>query len=509
MKKAKKKERALVRQAARDLGVEYHKGMGVRDLIRAESERIVRQAAASSGVDPDESKWRGLTTSRRDLSPIDQDKLIDIANYLAFQNPLGSRIHQVTRDFVIGEGVTIEAEEKNVIQPRLDEFWNDPVNNLDEFQFDLVDFLGINGELFLPSFVTPTTGQVQLGWLDPVEVQSVVPDRLNRRVMRTVVMKPGASAGYSAYYDLSVRNTYSIANVDVDPRSRTFGLRVGEAQVYRLNCAPDATRGRSDYEPIADMLDAHDQASFNALERAGLLLSFIWDVKLTGKSEPEIEKWLADQSAPKPGSLRAHNENVEWKEVSPKLEAADMADLTKLFRQIVLGSKGLSDIFFGISDQTNRAGSEGVELPIVKALTSRQRKIKAIFREICNYVIDQLLLTKPALRREVQAGRVSRAFEVSMPEISVKDLSKIGALLPQMTAALELAVARRWIKEGTAARAFATLIAQIGVEYDPSKEMEEAKEEATEAIDIGADDYGTGAGKKLTEGMATKLEAVA
>src|SRR5256885_441668 len=80
-----------------------------------------RQSAASTGRDADEFATAGRLSlySRRDLSPVDQDKLIQMANYVTSGNLLGSRIKKIYRDFVIGDGVKFDAEDKTVIQPLL------------------------------------------------------------------------------------------------------------------------------------------------------------------------------------------------------------------------------------------------------------------------------------------------------------------------------------------------------------------------------------------------------
>src|SRR6185369_3726478 len=105
--------------------------------------------------------------------------------------------------------------------------------------------------------------------------------------------------------------------------------------------------GRSDFEPLADYIDGYDQAVFNDLERVQLMLNFIWDVKLTGKSEPEIETWLDKQSAPGPGSIRAHNENAEWDAVAPDLKLTETGKFSKAIRNDALGGAGLGPFFLG------------------------------------------------------------------------------------------------------------------------------------------------------------------
>jgi hypothetical protein len=478
-KKKNKKDgvKSLVKQAARDLGVDYQKGMRLGDLIQGEASRLVKQSAASVGIDRDENQWRGITQSRRDLQPVEQDRMLEIVNYLAAQNLLGNKISKTRRDFVIGDGVTFEAEDKAEIQPLIDEFWCDPVNNMDEFQVQIVDRLGIQGELYIPTFTNYFNGKVQLGWIDAYEVEKVIPDAQNRRVMREVKLKPISHASLSAMESVNHKRSYSVINTDLVPGSKSFNYRIGDMFRYAINCAPDATRGRSDFEPLADYIDAWDQANFNDLERVALLLNFIWDVKLTGKGEPEIQKWLEGQTAPAPGSVRAHNENVEWKAVAPDLKFTETRMLANGIRKDVLGGADLSEFFFGITEGSNRASSENLELPILRALQSRQKIVKAIFRDFINFAIDQKAIRNRKFKAGLETGRINRAFKVQMPPLSTKDISRVGSIFAQMTGALDLAVERGWLRKETAARVFASFAAEMGIEYNVDEEMAGVKKE--------------------------------
>lgn len=501
-KKAKKSEvKKLVKQAARDLGVEYQKGMTLGSLISGEADRITRQAAASVGVDRDDHQWTGLTQSRRDLQPIEQDRLIEIANYLASQNPLGNKIRKTRRDFVIGDGVTFDAEDKEEIQPLIDDFWADPINNMDEFQVQIVDWLGIQGELFIPGFVNFFNGKTQLGWIDAYEVERVIPDTQNRRVMREVRLKALSHTSQTRIENPSHKRTYQVINIDMAPGSKSFNYRVGEMFHFRINCAPDATRGRSDFEPLADYIDAWDQANFNDLERVALLLNFIWDVKLTGKSETQIEDWLKNQSAPNPGSIRAHNENVEWQAVAPDLKFTETQMLSNGIRDNVLGAADLSKFFMGFTEGANRASSENLELPILKALAARQKIVKAVFREFVDFVIDQRALKIRKFKAGLESGRINRSFKIQMPELSTKDTSRLGSVFSQMTGALDMAVERGWITKETAARIFAGFAAQMGIEYNVDEELKATEKEREKDANS---DY---TAEKLEE--AKKLKVVA
>ena len=456
----------------------------VREQVKSEIEAEYQKQAFMSGIDPDDGAWRGVQVSRRDMFPIDQDRMIEMAFRLTTQNPLGKRIRELKRDFLIGEGCTITAEEEEV-QEMIDEFLNDPINNWDELQIDLVDFLGVYGELWIPTFVSQFTGLVRLGWIDPIEVFKVVPDRLNRRILRQVRMKyaPNSFDDLSAYLYDATQYVYDIINVDTNTGSKTYNYRTGNILFFKVNGAPDARRGRSDFEPLIDYIDAWDQAVFNDLERSGLLLNFIWDVTLTGFTEEKIKalKKDPDYQAPKPGSVRFHNENVKWEAVAPKLNIAESRQLSEGVRSDTLGGAGFSDFFYGVTDKTNRAGSDNLEVPILKSLTSRQRKVKAIFREIIDYQLDRKALADKGLKYRFESGKLSRKFDIKMPELSIKDLSKIGAVLNAVAAGLVVAVQQEWISNKTASTLYAAFMANFDFNFDPTQEQEQIEEEKEKA----------------------------
>src|SRR5450759_4015071 len=64
----------------------------------------------------------------RDLLPPMQWNMQRVAYYLYVTNPLARRIVELTKDFVVGEGIHIRATHP-AVQKILSDFWNDPANN--------------------------------------------------------------------------------------------------------------------------------------------------------------------------------------------------------------------------------------------------------------------------------------------------------------------------------------------------------------------------------------------
>src|SRR5258706_9141916 len=58
--------------------------------------------------------WRRLTQSKADLNPITHQRMLDIALHLFDRNPLGRRILEVVKDFVIGDGIDIDTPDETV-----------------------------------------------------------------------------------------------------------------------------------------------------------------------------------------------------------------------------------------------------------------------------------------------------------------------------------------------------------------------------------------------------------
>ena len=68
-----------------------------------------------TGVDSDEALFRKLSqTSAKDLPEYKHERIQQIAFYLYTSNPLAKRLTDLTKDFVIGKGITFEADDERV-----------------------------------------------------------------------------------------------------------------------------------------------------------------------------------------------------------------------------------------------------------------------------------------------------------------------------------------------------------------------------------------------------------
>lgn len=395
-------------------------------------------------IDADDHQYRRLSAHYgRDLSSFTHERMLEIAYYLYDRNPLAHRIVELTKDFVVGGGVNYRTESPEV-QEILDDFWNDPINNWDLKQHERVLELGLFGEQCYPVFVNPYNGRVRLGSLDPVKICDVQTNSENAEEVRNIIPK-GTDT-----------QPLRVIHLDEQPNSPTFNRLVGDCFFFAINKVSNAARGRSDLLCLVDWIDGYEQFLFNRIDRSALISAFVWDVTLEGMNAEEIAAWLKNNPSPKPGSVRAHNEKVQWKAVSPDLGAHDAIEEARLLRNFILSGAGFPEHWFAEGGQINRATAAEMGVPTLKRLSARQRYFRYMLEYIFRFVIDQAVIH----------GRIPQQtdtrFQVILPELSQRDTEKTAVSLERLCKALAVAEERGWLSKEMAGKMFVDFSAQLG-----------------------------------------------
>ena len=424
----------------------------------------IREAASPAllfGQDPNgyrpigPLRGSGGTLSPRDLLPPMHARMQQVAYYLYLVNPLAHRIVEYTKNYVVGDGVTFAADDPGV-QRVLDSFWQDPINRMDLTLPELVKELSIFGEQCWLAAVNPVSGRVRLGYLDPAEIEGIEWGEIALAV-GTVTSVPVAVWRRPSSGETQPRR-FRIVRIDEDPESATFGRLTGECFYFAINKARSASRGVSDLFAIGDYLDGYDKMLFGLIDRVGFSNAFIWDVLLKGATEEQIQEWLKDQRPPRPGSVRAHNEQVEWKSVAPDLKAQDFNEAARTIKNMNLAGAGFPEHWFSEGGNVNRASALEMGEPTLKTLLERQGYIAFMLRQVLEFVLDQAIVAGTL------AETASRRFQVQMPEMSVRDLAKAAQALAQVGATVVELRRAELIDAETAQKLIASTALQLGVE---------------------------------------------
>ena len=427
--------------------------------------------------------FRRLSTTNRDLKPMQHERMLEIAYYLADFNPLARRVLELTRDFVVGEGVTVVSQAKDEAEKRaqqdvIDRFWTDPVNRWDLKLPDKVFELALAGNQCWPVVPNPISGHVRLGYIDPAEITAVITAPNDATQAAAVeCRKPGAT---------TEKRYFRVVHVDEDPQSPTFGrligpregetLRKGDEQVpyegscffFAINKVSNATLGRSDLLPLADWIDAHDQVLFGEVDRLILMKSFIWDITFDGMSEEAIEERLKKMGAPKPGTVRGHNDKVHWEAVTPDLKQADAkigADM--LLSEVAMGA-GVPKTWIAGTMDVNRATAAELGEPAFKRLTARQKYIRYMIELIVTYVLDQAEAAAIPNVARTMNGVYPEPWPIAVqaPEMRSKDLKTSADTLMAAATALQGLIAGNLLDEETGQELVATLVEQFGIDIN-------------------------------------------
>ena len=405
----------------------------------------------------------------RDLLPPMQWNMQRVAYYLYVTNPLARRIVELIKDFVVGEGVSIHANDRRV-QAVLDDFWNDPVNRMDVNLEAFVRECSIFGEQLWYTAANPISGKVRLGYIDPYWIDGVEFSTLAGLPGKAIAM-PSAVVLKTGPAETE-QTRLEVIHPDEDPGSPTSGQLVGNCFYWAINKARSGHRGLSDLFALADWLDGYDQMLYSLMNQMDSLSRFIWDVTLQGMTGEQIKEWLKDNGTPpRPNSIRAHNEKVNWAAVAPPVQAADRSAGARLVKNQALAGAGFPEHWFATGENANRATALVQGEPTMKMLTSRQKQLKYMVEEVLNFVVDRQIAVG------VLPETIDRRFQTTFPELSVGDQEKSGAALKSAADALVEFQAAGAVDKRTMALVLVQMLSQLGIEIDPDEMLASAAAE--------------------------------
>lgn len=438
------------------------------DLIMADApqpERFIEAVGAT--IDDDDADWRPLSgDGKRDLSPMTQRRMQDLAVYLWESNLLANRLIELPVAYILAEGVRLKAEDE-IIQEVLDNFWDHPINCMNIKLVKKVRELALYGEQCWPAFVNEFDGSVRLGYLDPSLIETVVVDPDNGEQPIGVVTcknKKGESRRYRVIVNGSESDLFT---------KRTIAIREtfsdGDCFYFCINDLSNGRRGRSDLLPQTDWLDSYDQFMFGELDRVQFMRAFMWDVTLAGANEDDVKQKAASIRSPKPGSVRVHNDAESWKAESPNINAGDTDTTAKLVRNHILGGATIPEHWFGGAGDVNRATGEDMSGPTFKVMSMRQAFIGYMLIEVGKFVIRNWELAHT--RKEPDMSDPIYALEVSWPEMVAKDTTKYANALQQVTQACGQAIASKLLSRKTAIEVIESVAGRLGVAFDAEEEL--------------------------------------
>lgn len=404
----------------------------------------------------------------------------EIAYFLWRANPLANRAVELPLAYILSDGIRLTVDNDEA-QGWIDAFWRDPINRMDLNLPKMMRELALYGEQCWPAFTNEVSGAVRIGYLDPEQIATVVRDPDNGRQPIGIVTRrdqKGRARRYKVIVNGDDAELFTRRAQDI---RATF--TDGECFYVTVNDLQNGN-GHSDLLPLSDWVDGYDQFLFGELERVLSSRAFVWDVTLKGATQEEVDRRAGQIGAPKPGSVRVHNDAEEWAAASPDLKATDSSETGRLFRNHVLGGVTLPEHWYGGGGDVNRSTGDSMSEPTFKIFAMRQVLIKHTLEEIGTYVVRR--------RREAAGGKApapdDAAFLVKaeFPEMISRDTTRTTASLQQVVASVVSALDRSLITEELALRLIHSVASRLGVDFDPRAELEAARTEVGQQADLFA-----------------------
>lgn len=471
------------------------------------------------------SVYNSITAKDLDLS--DQRDMIRRAHAFYITKGLAKRAVDIALDYALGKGLTYSvqgAEERNkALADVISDFWDSERNALNIVQDEMVLDWWLSGEMCSVAAVQPQNGDVTLGYVDPLEITNVLPDPKNRAKLKWVIVGDSHNAvalrivrefHISEYMDPEILIPQSMRELVVARSQKFNGLlaglvdksmenailrrdiksllekgfpltnmqvkATGECLFFTLNRARGGTRGKSIILHSMDNIQLHEQTTLNVMNRAAVMLAFLYHVIVKGESDNDKIKKIVEDiglNVIRPGEVKATNENVEIKPLAPTLAAGDAVAIETMVREGVLGALGLPAHFFGSGSNSNLATATAQEAPTLRSFEGLQGKVIHAFDRMVQYQVDQKIAHGMLKTEDVQQRhrRFRDDFNVVGPAVSARDDQKMSTTLQTLATTLVAAQSSGFISDVEAEKVFQDALARWDFELPDREEVEEAK----------------------------------
>lgn len=290
------------------------------------------------------------------------------------------------RSFVAADGFQVVAtssdpEARKKLQGILDRFWC--LNELDENLSQLVDTLGVDGELVFFASEPNLSGDVKLCKLPAEIISGIEADPVDSMRLEKVCLVK----------EIVVRqNGVDFTTKELDVVNRTDdGWYAGQVQLLQINKLAGQTRGFSDMLPVVDWLDALNRLLYTEVERFQMQKAMSYDVTLKGDADDSKviarAQEIESDGPPNAGDVNVHTESEEWKVCVPDMKLTDSVEFIRFVLMICCGGLNMPPHWFAEGGDVNKATASEMGTPIWAFIRDRKRALTAFLRRVIRHAL--------------------------------------------------------------------------------------------------------------------------
>lgn len=335
------------------------------------------------------------------------------------KHPLAKQAFRLLSHYVLGQGVTVKANNKALVAKIVDEFMGDPINQRTftshSALVEALDVLFTDGSLFLLLFPDTDKGTVQMGTVDSLLVEDIVYDPENWRIplwykvrkltskydFKQGVWEPGESGQYVWYRDWrndsdKPDSTLSDSATSMQPPT---GL-VAKGLVYHVARDHRGKFGEPEMSAAIDWLKAHKDFMEDRATISRAAAQIAWRKKRKGPASDvaaqvqklqstlvnNISSWESNPPGAS-GQTIVENEGSQMDWVKTDTGAGNALSDERLLRMMVGSALGVMNHYFGDEASANLATATAMELPMLKSYQAWQKTLEDVLGEVLEFVL--------------------------------------------------------------------------------------------------------------------------
>jgi hypothetical protein len=376
----------------------------------------LREAITSVSRAIEDLSWQNLSQDERTETVITNEErktLIRRARLYAERNPLGIQSCSLLVNYVLGQGISLAAANKTLVARIVDEFWENPVNQLVfTSQQSMSEFLlgaYTDGAQFLVLFPDADDGTVELGTIDALYVEDIINDPQNNKVPRWLkVRKPRGEYDFrSGAYKPEGGDDFVYYRFwrNEEPLGGKGAPKKVEPGLVYIAKRGKGKFGQSGLKGAIDWLKAHKDFMEDRATISRAAAAIAWKKKrknaTAGNVAAEADRLrsalASSLSTPgyetnptqAAGATIIENEysNLEWVKTDTGGQAA-LADERILRMMSGAAMGGIPNHYFGDEASANLATATAMELPLLKAYENWQQWLRGVIVDVVTFVIE-------------------------------------------------------------------------------------------------------------------------
>jgi hypothetical protein len=371
-----------------------------------------------------------------ELAPINRKRLVQRARVVWAHDAQAGAATELMNDFVFGRGVPRPRCKDKAVQEWVDENWDDPDNKKVLTTFDgqtaLGNDLALQSNVFVLFFDDGNDGKVKLSLLSHDDVDDYVPHPDKRhRVLYYLAKHKKQEWDFQGHRlkvdtNMQVEPTYyedfdgiqvSEDEGDMPDDYRPEDRLMGEGRVYhiRINRLTEMQFGIPRFQRTIRWYTAYNDFLKARLDMAQAAAAIIMKRKNKGSPSQiarDAAKLISRQSPlagttgdpyapqvpPRPASIIDENESVSHEALNLNSGSAGAQADAQMIRAPLSAAERWPQSYLGDASSANLATATSLELPVLKAVESRQEVFEQLFRAFLDRVIE----------KGVEKGKISK-----------------------------------------------------------------------------------------------------